>query len=149
MATETERKFLVKGEYKHLAIKKITIIQCYLSTEPDKTIRIRITGEKAYLTVKGRVSGKSFARSEWEYEIPVNDAREIMKICLPGTVEKTRYLVPWGKHVFEVDEFHGNNDGLIIAELELISESEEFDKPPWLGDEVTGNPEYYNANLLK
>ncbi len=149
MATETERKFLVRGEFRNQAIKKVKITQTYLSIEPDKTIRIRIAGKKAYLTVKGRPRPKSFSRNEWEYEIPSGDAEELIRLSLPGKIEKTRYLVPFGRHVFEVDEFHGKNEGLIIAELELAYETEEFDKPSWLGEEVTGRPEYYNANLLK
>jgi len=149
MAIEIERKFLVSGEFRHLAIKKIRITQRYLSIDPDKTIRIRISGEKALLTIKGRPDAGSFSRNEWEFEIPESDASEMMKLCLPGIIEKTRYLVPAGKHLFEVDEFHGNNQGVIIAEIELNSESEEFEKPEWLGREVTGNPEYYNANLIK
>jgi adenylate cyclase len=149
MATETERKFLVRGEFRNQAVKKIKITQTYLSVDPDKTIRIRIAGKKAYLTLKGRPFRDSFSRYEWEFEIPSGDAEEMMKICLPGKIEKTRYLIPFGEHVFEVDEFHGKNEGLIIAELELTSETEEFNKPSWLGEEVTGRPEYYNANLLK
>jgi len=149
MATETERKFLVIGEFRNKAIKKTRITQTYLSIEPDKTIRLRIAGKRAYITVKGRPLAGSFSRNEWEYEIPSGDAKEMMKLSLPGKIEKTRYLIPFGGHVFEVDEFHGKNEGLIIAELELASETEEFDKPAWLGEEVTGRPEYYNANLLK
>jgi len=148
MATETERKFLVRGEFRNHAIKKIKMTQTYLTIDPDKTIRIRIAGKKAYLTVKGRPLPKSFSRNEWEFEIPPEDAEEMMKLSLPGKIEKTRYLVPFSGHVYEVDEFHGKNEGLIIAELELTSESEEFEKPSWLGEEVTGRPEYYNANLL-
>jgi len=149
MAIEIERKFLVSGEFRHLAVKKKKITQRYLSIDPDKTIRIRISGDKALLTIKGRPRAGSFSRREWEYEIPETDAAEMMNLCLPGSIEKTRYLVPAGKHLFEVDEFHGNNQGLIIAEIELSSESEEFEKPEWLGREVTGDPQYYNANLIK
>ena len=149
MATETERKFLVKGEFRHLAVKEIKIIQSYLSIDPDKTIRLRIADEKAFLTIKGRPEKNSITRNEWEFQIPVTDAVEMMRICLPGKIVKTRYLVPSGKHTFEVDVFHEKNEGLIIAEIELTSEDEQFDKPDWLGEEVTGNPEYYNANLIK
>ncbi len=149
MAAETERKFLVRGEFKHLAIKKVRIIQTYLSIDPDKTIRVRIAGRKAFLTIKGRPHGRSITRGEWEFQIPVTDAGEIMKICLPGKIEKTRYVVPAGKHMFEVDVFHDKNEGLVIAEIELAAESELFEKPSWLGEEVTGRPEYYNANLIK
>jgi adenylate cyclase len=149
MASEIERKFLVRGEFRHLAVKKIRIIQTYLSIDPDKTIRVRIAGKAAYLTIKSRPHDKSFTRSEWEIKIPMADAREIMKICLPGKIDKTRYFVPAGKHLFEIDVFHDKNDGLIIAEIELDSESEKFEKPVWLGEEVTGKPEYLNANLIK
>jgi adenylate cyclase len=149
MATEIERKFLVRGEFRNLAIKKVRITQTYLSIDPDKTIRVRIAGRKAFLTIKSKQHGISIARGEWEFQIPVEDAKEMMKICLPGKIEKTRYLVPAGKHIFEVDEFHDKNAGLLIAEIELESESEEFEKPGWLGEEVTGTPEYYNANLIK
>jgi adenylate cyclase len=149
MAAEIERKFMVRGEFRHLAIKKTRIIQTYLSVDPDKTIRIRAAGRKAFITIKNRPKGRSFIRDEWEFQIPFADAMEIMKISLPGKIDKTRYLVPVGKHMFEVDEFHDKNEGLVIAEIELASESEKFEKPEWLGEEVTGRPEYYNANLIK
>jgi len=149
MALETERKFLVKGEFRHLATKKTEIVQTYLSIDKDKTIRIRTAGKKAFLTIKSRHISGSISRNEWETEIPVKDAQEIMMICLPGKVVKTRYLVPYGNHTFEVDEFHDRNEGLVIAELELESESDHYEKPEWLGEEVTGNPEYYSANLIK
>jgi adenylate cyclase len=147
MATETERKFLVRGEFKHLAIKKIHITQAYLSVEPDKTIRLRITDNEAFLTIKSLAEINSITRHEWEFMIPLNDAIEMMNLCLPGKILKTRYLIPCGKHTFEVDVFHEKNKGLIIAEIELKSEDEQFEKPEWLGMEVTGNPSYYNSNL--
>jgi adenylate cyclase len=149
MATETERKFLVKGEFKHLSVKEIQITQMYISIDPVKTIRIRISDEKAYLTIKGRPAGSSISRDEWEFSIPINDAEEMQKICLPGRIVKTRYHIPAGKHIFEVDVFHEKFEGLIIAEIELTYEAEQFEKPEWLGEEVTGNPAYYNANMLK
>jgi len=149
MATETERKFLVKGKFRHLAVKEINIIQSYLSIDPDKTIRLRIADEKAFLTIKGRPLKNTITRNEWEVQVPVTDAQEMMPLCLPGRIVKTRYLIPSGRHVFEVDIFHEKNEGLIIAEIELISEDEQFVKPDWLGEEVTGNPDYYNANLIK
>ena len=148
MATETERKFLVKGEFRHLAVKEIKIIQSYLSIDPDKTIRLRIADEKAFLTIKGRPLKNTITRNEWEVQVPVTDAEEMMQLCLPGRIVKTRYLIPSGRHLFEVDVFHEKNEGLIIAEIELISEDEQFSKPDWLGEEVTGNPKYYNANLI-
>jgi len=149
MATETERKFLVRGEFRHLAIKKVNILQAYLSTDPGKTIRVRIAGRRAFMTIKGKPQDNSITRSEWEIPMPVSYAREIMKVCLPGKIEKTRYMVPAGNHVFEVDVFHDRNEGLVIAEIELSSENEEFEKPEWLGKEVTEKPEYYNVNLIK
>jgi len=149
MATETERKFLVKGKFRHLSVKEINIIQSYLSIDPDKTIRLRIADEKAFLTIKGRPLKNTITRNEWEVQVPVTDAQEMMPLCLPGRIVKTRYLIPSGRHVFEVDIFHEKNEGLIIAEIELISEDEQFVKPDWLGEEVTGNPNYYNANLIK
>jgi adenylate cyclase len=149
MATETERKFLVKGKFRHLAVKEIYIIQSYLSIDPNKTIRLRIADEKAFLTIKGRPLKNTITRNEWEVQVPVTDAQEMILLCLPGRIVKTRYLIPSGRHVFEVDIFHEKNEGLIIAEIELISEDEQFVKPDWLGEEVTGNPDYYNANLIK
>jgi adenylate cyclase len=149
MAIETERKFLVNGEFRNLAVESTYIEQRYLSIDSEKTIRIRIAGDQAFLTIKGRPAENSISRSEWEIPVSVSDARELMNICLPGKIEKTRYLIPSGKHTFEVDVFHDKNEGLIIAEIELSSESEQFEKPEWVGEEVTGRPEFYNANLIK
>jgi len=149
MATETERKFLVKGEFRHLSVKEINIIQSYLAIDSDKTIRLRVADDKAYLTVKSRPQKNSITRNEWEVQISVKDAEEMMRICLPGRIFKTRYLVPSGKHTFEIDVFHEKNEGLIVAEIELSSDDEHFNKPVWLGEEVTGLPQYYNANLAK
>jgi adenylate cyclase len=149
MATETERKFLVKSEFRQLAVKEFEIIQSYLAIDPDKTIRLRIADDKAFFTVKSRPKKNSITRNEWEVQIPLSDAEEMMRICVPGRIVKTRYLVPSGKHTFEVDVFHEKNEGLIIAEIELNSDDELFDKPSWLGEEVTGMPQYYNANLAK
>jgi len=149
MAIETERKFLVKGEFRHLAVEDIRITQTYLSIDQDKTIRIRIANNKAFITIKGRSTGNSISRSEWEFQIPISDATEMMKLCINGKIIKTRYLIPVGKHTFEVDVFHDKNEGLIIAEIELSSDDERFEIPDWLGEEVTGNPAYYNANLIK
>jgi adenylate cyclase len=149
MATEIERKFLVKSEFRHFAISDIRITQFYLLIDPDKTIRLRIADGKAFITIKSSMRKESMTRSEWEFLIPLSDANEMIQVCLPGKIIKTRYLVPSGKHTFEVDVFHDKNDGLIIAEIELSSEDEQFEKPGWLGEEVTGKPEYYNANLIK
>ena len=146
---ETERKFLVRGEFRHLATSSVKITQRYLSKDPEKTIRIRIADDRAYLTVKGRPAPGRISRYEWEYAIPVDEASSMMKLCVPGVIVKTRYLVPAGNHTFEVDVFHDRNEGLVIAELELENENDLFDRPDWLGDEVTGNPGFYNANLAK
>lgn len=149
MPKETERKFLIRGEFRHLSVRKSEIIQAYLSIDPEKTIRLRIEGRKAFLTIKGRPQENSITRDEWEFKIPAAYAAEMMKLCLPGKIEKTRYIIPSGGHYYEVDEFHGKNEGLVIAEIELQSESEQFEKPGWLGEEVTGKPEYYNSSLKK
>lgn len=149
MGREIERKFLVKGEFRHLAVRKYDILQKYLSIDSEKTIRLRLSGETALLTIKGRAASGSISRGEWEIPINPDTAREIMDLCLPGQIEKTRYLVPCGQHSFEVDVFHGKNEGLVIAELELESEDEQFEKPDWLGEEVTGRPEYYNSSLIR
>ncbi len=149
MATETERKFLVRGEFRHLSVKEIEITQAYISVDKNKTIRIRITGQEAFLTIKSRIEGQTISRNEWEFSIPVKDAMELLLLCLPGKIIKTRYLVPSGNHTFEVDVFHEKNEGLVIAEVELSSENEEFVRPDWLGEEVTGDPRYFNSNLIK
>jgi adenylate cyclase len=149
MATETERKFLVKGEFLHLATGSVNITQSYLSIDPEKTIRIRIAGEKACITIKGRAKEGSISRGEWEYMIPLSDANELIELCHKGKIVKTRFIVPEGGHTWEVDVFHDKNEGLVIAEIELSSENEKFIMPGWLGEEVTGNPAYYNSNLIK
>lgn len=149
MATETERKFLVRGEFRDKSVKAVNIIQAYISADPRKTIRLRFSDDEAFLTIKSPRKEGLIGRYEWEYLIPVEDAKEMMAICLPGRVVKTRYLVPSGEHTFEVDVFHEKNEGLIIAEIELSSEDEPFERPEWLGDEVTGDPRYYSSNLVK
>jgi len=149
MAREIERKFLVRGGFKHLAERRIEIEQGYLSVDPGRVIRVRISDSKiAILSVKAPAANTSFSRYEWEFEIPVTKAIEILKVCLPEVISKTRYIVPFSGHRFEVDIFHGKNEGLIIAELELDSEDESFERPEWLGEEVTGKPEFYNSNLI-
>ncbi len=149
MAIEIERKFLVTDDFTKLAKKKQQITQYYITIDPDKIIRIRIIEDKAFLAIKSRMGEISIGRNEWEFPIPVSDAIEIKNICLPGKIVKTRYYIPYGNHTFEVDVFHEKNEGLIIAEIELNSENEQFEKPSWLGKEVTGIAEYYNANLIK
>jgi CYTH domain-containing protein len=148
MALEIERKFLVTGEFRHLAISQTEISQGYLSVDPDRVVRIRIINSRAILTVKAPKSGTEFSRHEWEYEIPFKEAEEMMKGCLPEVIRKTRYNVPVKGKVYEVDVFHGKNEGLVIAEIELESESEDFARPSWLGEEVTGDPRYYSASLI-
>ena len=147
---EIERKFLVSGEdFKSQAKVKTRIVQGYLSSVPERTVRVRVKGDKGYLTIKGIGNESGAARFEWEQEIPVNEAHELLKICEPGVIDKSRYLVTQGQHTFEVDEFYGDNDGLVVAEVELSSEEEQFDKPGWLGEEVTGQVKYYNSMLMK
>ena len=149
MGLEIERKFLVDGDFKPFATQSTRITQGYLSSVPERTVRIRIKGDKGYITVKGIGSGSGASRFEWEKEIPVGEAEQLLAICEPGIIDKRRYLVPAGRHTFEVDEFYGVNEGLTVAEIELSSESEPFVRPAWLGKEVTGDVRYYNAMLMK
>lgn len=149
MGLETERKFLVKGDFKQFAFRCEAIVQGYLSSVPERTVRVRIKGEKAFITIKGISNESGLSRYEWEKEIPADDARELIKLCEPGVIDKTRYYIKQGEHVFEVDEFRGENEGLVMAEIELSSETDTFDKPEWLGEEVTGDNRYYNASLSK
>jgi len=149
MAQEIEKKFLVSGDFKSLITKSTRIIQRYLSSIPERTVRVRIKGDKGYITIKGVGSDNGASRYEWEKEIPVSEVEELLKICEPGVIDKTRYLVPAGKHTFEIDEFYGDNEGLIVAEIELNSEDESFEKPAFLGQEVTGDIKYYNSMLMK
>lgn len=150
MPQERERKFLVKNDnFKDIYNHKAIIIQGFLSTVPERTVRIRISGNKGYITVKGIGNKSGVSRYEWEREIDIQDAQELLKICEPVKIEKTRYYVKSGSHTFEIDEFLGDNRGLVIAEIELSSEDEIFEKPDWIGDEVTGILKYYNAMLAK
>lgn len=150
MALEIERKFLVRGEFKHLASKHERIIQGYLpSYASENTIRIRQKGEKAFITIKGQSSEDGTTRVEWEKEISMEDAENLFKLCEPDRIDKIRYYVPVGKFTFEVDVFSGDNEGLILAEIELNSPDEPFEKPQWLGKEVTGSIRYYNSQLIK
>jgi adenylate cyclase len=149
MAQEIERKFLVTGDYKSVAAKQTRITQGYLSSVPERTVRVRVKGDKGFITVKGIGSASGASRYEWEKEISVTEANELMAICEPGVIDKTRFLVAQGKHTFEVDEFYGDNDGLVVAEIELSSEDESFEKPSWLGQEVTGDSRYFNSMLMK
>ena len=149
MAQEIEKKFLVAGEFKESAKKATRITQGYLSSVPERTVRVRVKGDKGYITVKGIGNDSGASRFEWEKEIPVEDVRDLLKICEPGVIDKTRYLVDCDGHTFEVDEFYGDNEGLVVAEVELSDENEEFTRPSWLGEEVTGDKKYYNSMLMK
>ena len=142
MAREIERKFLVAGEFRQDATDSFRLVQGYISSDPDRSVRVRIKGDQGYLTIKGQSSADGLSRYEWEKEIPVEEARELMDLCGPGVIDKTRYLVPCGGHTFEVDEFYGLNQGLVLAEIELEDEREAFQKPSWLGEEVTGDIRY-------
>ncbi len=149
MAEEIERKFLVKGDFKRSATHKVRITQGYLSSVRERTVRVRLRDDKGFLTIKGEAGDSGISRYEWEKEIPAAEAEELLALCEPGLIDKTRYLVPAGAFTFEVDEFYGDNEGLIIAEIELRSESDQFPKPDWLGEEVTGDLRYYNTMLIK
>jgi adenylate cyclase len=149
MGQETERKFLVSGEFRHLAHKQTRITQGYLCSVPERTVRVRTKGEKGFITIKGLGNASGTSRYEWEKEIPVEEVTELLKICEPGVIDKTRYQVKAGPHTYEVDEFYGENQGLIVAEVELTNENEQFEKPEWLGEEVTGDVKYYNSMLMK
>ncbi len=149
MALEIEKKFLVTGDFMKESAKATRITQGYLSSVPERTVRVRIKGDKGYITIKGIGSASGASRFEWEKEIPVAEVEQLLAICEPGVIDKTRHLVSSGKHTFEVDVFHGDNDGLVLAEVELSSEDEAFVKPAWLGQEVTGDARYYNSMLMK
>lgn len=150
MAEEIERKFLVKNNsFKEDSFKESKIIQGFLSTVPERTVRVRVSENKGYLTIKGIGNESGISRFEWEKEISLTEAKELLNICELGVIDKTRYHVKSGQHIIEIDEFFGDNFGLIVAEIELNSEKENFIKPSWLGEEVTGQAKYYNANLIK
>lgn len=150
MAKEIERKFKICGDFRPQVTESHRIRQGYIAHENGRTVRLRMVDEKAVLTIKGPQLQRGVScRVEWEKEIPAADAIELMGICQGGFIDKTRHIVPFEGHVFEVDEFHGDNDGLIFAEVELGSVDETFEKPQWLGEEVTEDPRYYNSSLLK
>ena len=147
---EIERKFLVvSGDYRHEAVSKSRIIQGFLNTDPYRTVRIRIRDLEAYLTIKGKSNEAGTIRNEWEIAIDYDKAKELLAISEGPVIEKIRYLVPVGDHTFEVDEFCRDNEGLVIAELELEEEDEAYLSPDWLGREVTGEIKYYNSQLSK
>lgn len=146
---EIERKFLVMGPFKDKAYDATRIQQGYIASGRGRTVRVRVRGDRGYLTIKGPSNLAGLARFEWEREISLTDARELMGICEPGIIDKTRYLVksPDGRHVWEVDEFYGENEGLVMAEIELNSEDESYAKPDFIGREVTGDRRFYNSHL--
>ncbi len=150
MALEIERKFLVTNlSFKENVLKRSEIIQGYLSSDPEKTVRIRFRDNTGFISIKGVINDSRLTRFEWEKEITADDAIELLKLCEPYIVHKIRYYVPYGNHIFEVDEFLGKNQGLILAEIELNCENETFEKPEWLGIEVTNDIRYYNSWLAK
>ncbi|WP_299883408.1 CYTH domain-containing protein [uncultured Lacinutrix sp.] len=147
---EIERKFLVdSNDFKSEAFKNTRIIQGFLSTDKKRTVRIRLKGNIGYITIKGISSKNGLSRFEWEKEISKTETEALLKLCKKGMIDKVRYEVKVGNHTFEIDEFYGDNKGLVIAEVELTSENESFSKPNWLGKEVTGDNKYYNSQLSK
>ena len=147
---EIERKFLVTSTaFKEEAQTATRITQGYLSTDPERTVRVRIKGDKGFLTIKGKSNDSGTTRIEVEEEITIAKAEILLKLCLPGVIDKTRYEVPQGNHTWEIDDFHGSNEGLIIAEIELSAEDEIFNKPQWIGKEMTGDKRFYNSQLSK
>ena len=145
MPIEIERKFLVKNDAWRTDASGTDYRQGYLSVDPQRSVRVRMSGQQAWLTVKGPAEG--IARMEFEYPIPVADAEALLNLCLPTVIEKTRYILELGKHCWEIDEFRGANDGLLLAEIELDDVNETFERPDWLGEEVTHDQRYYNATL--
>lgn len=146
MAFEIEHKYLVINDsFRSMATGKVEIHQGYLNRNPDRTVRVRTVGNKGFLTVKSRNHGPK--RLEYEYEIPFHDAEEILKLAEPGLVVKTRWIVPFDNLIWEVDEFHGSQKGVIVAEVEIPEDDHQYHKPPFIGEDITGNPAYYNSNL--
>lgn len=147
---EIERKFLVVSDaYKQEATSQVRIAQGFLNTNPERTVRVRIKGNQGFLTVKGPSNLSGTTRFEWETEISLQEATNLIDLCEDVILEKVRFEVPLGNKLFEVDEFLGENKGLVVAEVELNHEDEVFERPKWLGEEVTGKPEYYNSQLSK
>jgi len=150
MSLEIEHKFLVKNNtFKKEAFKKINIKQGFLNSYKKRVVRVRITNKKGFLTIKGKSNKAGTVRFEWEKEIPLQDAENLLLLCEKGVIKKTRYYVKYSGFTFEIDEFFEKNSGLIIAEIELEHEHQSFSKPSWLGKEVTGKKKYYNACLSK
>ncbi len=146
MGVEIERKFLVKGDFKKEACKAYHIVQGYVCLAPGKSVRVRIRDNEGFITIKGQRTG--ITRFEWEEPIPLEDAKQLLRLCDGKVIDKTRHLVKAGAHTFEVDEFHGDNEGLVVAEVELKSEDEAFERPEWLGEEVSGDIRFRNAELI-
>lgn len=149
MGQEIERKYLITGEFKSKAIKSLQIKQGYLSSIPERTVRVRIQNDQGFLTIKGSNKKNSISRFEWEKEITKEEANELIQLCEVGIIDKIRYIIPFGDKIIEVDEFYGENEGLILAEIELDDENENIEKPNWLGKEVTDDIKYYNSMLMK
>ena len=149
MAQEIERKFLVNGDFKSQAYAHSHIVQGYICSERGRTVRIRIRDDKGYITIKGISTTDGLSRYEWEKEIALADAQDLIKLCERGVIDKMRYLVRSGQHIFEVDEFAGENAGLVMAEVELSSADDAIVKPDFIGEEVTGDIRYYNSLLMK
>ncbi len=146
---EIERKFRVKGDFMPFASKSYAIKQGYLCSDKKRTVRIRIKGDKGFITIKGAANEKGFSRFEWEKEIEASDAEQLLLLCDEGIIDKIRYEVPYDGKIFEIDVFRGVNEGLALAELELESESEAFSSPDWLGEEVTTDVRFYNSYISK
>ena len=147
---EIERKFLVtSNDFKQEAFKSTRIVQGFLNTDKHRTVRVRLKGEQGFITVKGQTESNGTTRFEWEKEISKTEAEGLLGLCEPGIIDKERFEIKVGTHIFEVDVFSGSNEGLIIAEIELTYENEPFKKPNWLGKEVTGDIKYYNSQLSK
>ena len=149
MHTEIERKFLVKGDFSADVFDKKRIVQGYICSQPGKTVRVRIRDKEGFLTIKGPSDEKGMSRYEFEKSISLDDAEQLLKLCEPGAIDKVRHLACIDNHIWEIDVFHGANEGLIVAEIELESEEEAFALPQWIGKEVTGDRRYYNSMLTK
>lgn len=147
---EIERKFLVKDHsFINEAFKKRRILQGYICSDAERSVRIRVYDDEAFLTIKSATNERGWSRYEFEQPVALKDAEELMKLCLPGQIDKVRHYVKVGGHIWEVDVFYGENEGLIVAEIELESEEETFELPLWAGQEVSGDAKYYNSMLTK
>lgn len=146
---EIERKFLVNGDFRPYVHSSSRIRQGYICSDKGRTVRVRIRDDKAFVTIKGPSNALGLARFEWETEVSVEEGLKMLELCVGGYIDKTRYLADYKGHTFEIDEFYGDNEGLVIAEIELRSEDECFERPPFLGNEVSGERKYYNSELMK